>query len=205
MRGYIRLRVRPCDTRGGRAEHRRQHVRRRLLHQWRAATSPSRRKATPAYSKGYAPEGSRPDQHRPRRPARRWAVVLAALAVPGVLEGGCARVSPAASGGVSQAAPAPCRVARGTWTAAEPASPGSANNDLTGVAVLTTGDAWAVGSYADTNGGRTLAEHWNGTAWSVVPSPDPGGSGDFLSAVSAVSPSAIWAVGEYEIGGRAKR
>jgi hypothetical protein len=73
------------------------------------------------------------------------------------------------------------------------------------VAVLAAGNAWAVGSYADTGGGRTLVEHWSGTAWSVVPSPDPGGdSGDFLSAVSALSPSAIWAVGEYESGGRSK-
>jgi hypothetical protein len=86
----------------------------------------------------------------------------------------------------------------------EPASPGSRNNDLTGVAVLATGEAWAVGTYADDGGGQTLAEHWNGTAWSVVPTPDPGGSGNFLTAVSALSPSAAWAVGEYQDGGQSK-
>jgi hypothetical protein len=78
-----------------------------------------------------------------RRPARRWAVVLAALAVPGVLAGGCAGISPAASGGAGQEAAASCAAARRTWTAAEPASPGSIDNDLTGVAVLAAGNAWA--------------------------------------------------------------
>jgi len=141
----------------------------------------------------------------PRRPARCWAVVLAALAVPGVLAGCAPGSAPAASEGAPQAAVASCAVtARGQWTAAEPGSPGSNNNDLTGVAVLAAGNAWAVGTYADSSGGRTLAEHWNGSAWSVVPSPDPDDSGDFLSAVSAVSPSVVWAVGEYESGGRSK-
>jgi hypothetical protein len=140
-----------------------------------------------------------------RRPARHWAVILAALAVPGVLAGCAPGSAPAASGDARQATAASCpAAARGKWTAVEPASPGTRNNDLTGVAVLAAGNAWAVGSYAHTGGGQTLVEHWNGTAWSVVPSPDPGDSGDFLTAVSAVSPSTIWAVGEYESGGESK-
>jgi hypothetical protein len=122
-------------------------------------------------------------------------VVLAALTVPVVLACGCAGISPAASGGAGQATPASCTAERGTWAAAEPASPGSMNNDLTSVTVLAAGDAWAVGSYADSSGGQTLVEHWTGTTWSVVSSPDPGGSGSFLSGVSAASPSAVWAVG----------
>jgi hypothetical protein len=85
----------------------------------------------------------------------------------------------------------------GPWTAAEPRSPGTINNDLVGMAVLSPGDAWAVGTYADEHGGQTLIERWNGTAWSVVHSPEPGEGGDFLSAVSALSPDSIWAVGEY--------
>jgi hypothetical protein len=87
-------------------------------------------------------------------------------------------------------------VAGGSWTAVEPRSPGTTNNDLLGVAVLSPGDAWAVGTYADETGGQTLIERWNGTAWSVVHSPDPGEGGDFLGAVTAVSPASIWAVGE---------
>src|SRR5579863_1171102 len=140
-----------------------------------------------------------------RRPASRWAGVLTAVAAAGALAGCAPGSGHAAPGGARQAAAANCAATdRGTWTAAEPASPGSKNNDLTGVAVLAAGNAWAVGTYADTGGGLTLIEHWDGTGWSVVPSPDPGDSGDFLSAVSTASPSAIWAVGEYEIGGESK-
>jgi hypothetical protein len=111
----------------------------------------------------------------------------AVLAVPLLL--------PAAAAGVSQAATS--MAAGRSWTAMEPRSPGTTNNDLTGVAVLSADDAWAVGSYADEAGGQTLIERWNGAAWSVVHSPDPGDGGDFLSAVAAVSAASIWAVGEY--------
>jgi hypothetical protein len=41
----------------------------------------------------------------------------------------------------------------------------------------------------------TLAESWNGTAWSVVPSPNPAPNGDFLDGVSCVSATACTAVG----------
>ena len=41
---------------------------------------------------------------------------------------------------------------------------------------------------------RTLIEHWNGTAWSIVPSPK-GGTAPFLDGVAAVGPASIWAVG----------
>jgi hypothetical protein len=140
-----------------------------------------------------------------RWPAWRWAVVLA---VPAVL-GAC---SAGGSGALaSGSAAASCGSASGKWTAVQPASPGTGNNDLAGVAVLAAGNAWAVGTYADADSGdaQTLVEHWDGTGWSVVPSPDPGRrphyySGDYLTAVSALSPSAIWAVGDYESAGRTK-
>jgi hypothetical protein len=48
----------------------------------------------------------------------------------------------------------------------------------------------------DNSAGRQvpLAEHWNGTAWTVVPSPSPTGGG-VLSGVAATSPADVWAVG----------
>ena len=47
------------------------------------------------------------------------------------------------------------------------------------------------------NGGtHTLAEHWNGTSWSVVPAPDPNGGGNALYALNAVSSSSVYAVGQ---------
>ena len=52
-------------------------------------------------------------------------------------------------------------------------------------------NAWAVGKGRN---GAALAEHWNGTAWSVVQVPTPAGAaGSQLSGISALSPSDIWA------------
>jgi hypothetical protein len=62
---------------------------------------------------------------------------------------------------------------------------------LTGVADISPGNAWAVGRGPT----GTLLEHWNGTSWSAVTVPDPGfnpGSGESLSATSA---SDIWLAG----------
>ena len=141
-----------------------------------------------------------------RRPARRLAVALAAGLL---LVSGCGSISADTPGGAAQpaaeaSAAASCAASPGTWTATEPASPGSRNNDLTGVVALAADNVWAVGTSADLNGGQTLIEHWNGATWSVITSPDPGGSGNFLSAVSAVSPADVWAVGEAQSGGESK-
>jgi hypothetical protein len=87
------------------------------------------------------------------------------------------------------------------WQATQPPDPGSATDDLFGVAVLSPSNAWAVGDYSSQQGGtgpfRTLIEHWNGHAWKQVPSPNPGRGSNYLGAVDAVSASSIWAVGEY--------
>ena len=40
---------------------------------------------------------------------------------------------------------------------------------------LSRSDVWVVGDQESGNGMfETLAEHWDGHAWSVVPTPDPG-------------------------------
>ncbi|HXJ66009.1 MAG TPA: hypothetical protein VNN79_19795, partial [Actinomycetota bacterium] len=71
----------------------------------------------------------------------------------------------------------------------------STPNDLEGVTATSTKDAWAVGLFFTSGSvARTLTEHWNGTAWSLVPSPSPG-TGDDLSGVDAVSSTDVWAVG----------
>jgi hypothetical protein len=57
--------------------------------------------------------------------------------------------------------------------------------------VVSASDAWAVGSGAN----ATLAEHWNGSAWSVVPTPDPGNQDNSLISISGTGPSDQWAVG----------
>jgi len=54
-----------------------------------------------------------------------------------------------------------------------------------------------VGNYYDGNTTITLAEHWNGTTWSIVSSPNPGSFYSNFSAVTAVSSKDVWAVGSY--------
>jgi hypothetical protein len=76
---------------------------------------------------------------------------------------------------------------------------------LFGIAAVSASDVWAVG-YTFDNAvmlNRTLIEHWNGTAWSVVPSPNASLPGprsglpgqNMLFAVTAISADDIWAVG----------
>src|SRR6266700_7983539 len=74
------------------------------------------------------------------------------------------------------------------WTVVSSPSGGQLN----GVASVSANDVWAVGQ---TLAPGTLAEHWDGTAWSVVPTPNPAPGSDRLSAVAAVSTSDVWAVG----------
>ena len=72
------------------------------------------------------------------------------------------------------------------------------SNLLTGVAAVAANDVWAVGYTITTDGSnqpdKTLIEHWNGSAWSVVASPSPA-SNDTLSGVAARSATDVWAVG----------
>jgi hypothetical protein len=50
------------------------------------------------------------------------------------------------------------------------ASPFIANSSLAGAAVIGPGDRWAVGSTRTATGpSQTLAEHFNGTSWTVFP------------------------------------
>jgi hypothetical protein len=86
------------------------------------------------------------------------------------------------------------------WIRVPSPSPGgpTGNNALDGVAATSASSAWAVGDY-DTGSGtavHTLAEHWNGAAWTQVPSPSPSAGSELIS-VAATSASNAWAVGSY--------
>ena len=75
---------------------------------------------------------------------------------------------------------------------------GGLNNELLGVAAVSSTNAWAVGDRENGDANpRTLVEHWNGRAWKVQPSPNLGGPGieNWLSGVAATSPTNAWAVG----------
>ena len=85
------------------------------------------------------------------------------------------------------------------WTGVQPPNPSSSVNVFSGVAALSSCNAWAAGYYDNGTADQTLIEHWNGTAWSQEPSPNPGGSANdnVLGGVAATSSSNAWAVGHY--------
>lgn len=77
-----------------------------------------------------------------------------------------------------------------TWTTVPMATPtGSTQTTFAGVTAISATDLWAVGNYLTAAGDySTLAEHWNGTAWSIVASPNVKGATDNqLTSVSAPS------------------
>jgi hypothetical protein len=83
------------------------------------------------------------------------------------------------------------------WSLVPAASPAADYNGLQAVAAASTSNAWAVGTRRADQGSafRTLAEHWNGTAWTTVPSPSPGTGDDWLYGAAAVPGGGFWAVG----------
>jgi hypothetical protein len=57
---------------------------------------------------------------------------------------------------------------------------------LDGVAAISAGDAWAVGSSRPADNSKTLTGHWNGRKWTRVTSPKPvSGSLEAVTATSA--------------------
>ena len=104
-----------------------------------------------------------------------------------------------AAGAQSGAAgPLPTRGCASAWTVVlqPPSMPGS--GQLQGVSASSAVDAWAVGSlFTDVDQvGHSLAQHFDGTSWSVVPAPDgPSATTSALAAVSAHAANDAWAVG----------
>jgi hypothetical protein len=73
-------------------------------------------------------------------------------------------------------------------------SPQVSSGSLAGAAAIATNDIWAVGGIFTSSGQQTLAEHFDGTSWSVVPTPSPT-SNSFFSGVAAAASKDVWAVG----------
>ncbi len=71
----------------------------------------------------------------------------------------------------------------------------SQGSEFSAVRALATDDVWAAGA-ASTNGLlHPLAEHWDGTAWSVAPTPSGGSGESVFNGLAALSSSDVWAVG----------
>ncbi|MGI8589031.1 MAG: S-layer homology domain-containing protein [Chloroflexia bacterium] len=85
-----------------------------------------------------------------------------------------------------------------SWSLVPSPNVGNDNSVLDGVAVVSPQDVWAVGTHLDSaDTEHTLAEHWNGSTWTVVTSPDQINDDTYLRDAVAVSSSDIWAVGSY--------
>jgi hypothetical protein len=84
------------------------------------------------------------------------------------------------------------------WSLSTSANTNMADNELYGVAAISSSDVWAVGyAYSSSHPARTLIERWNGSAWHIVASDNATSSSNELYAVTAVSASDVWAVGNY--------
>src|SRR5207249_3504369 len=88
------------------------------------------------------------------------------------------------------------------WRAVRVPQPPGRQAWFHGVLQLSPTDVWAVGesSNADsqTEGERTLIEHYDGSAWTIVPSPNPAHgtrSANILTSISGTGPGDIWAAG----------
>jgi hypothetical protein len=80
--------------------------------------------------------------------------------------------------------------------------PSPVGTDLTGLAVISAHDIWVVGSKGMSKY-RAVAEHWDGSKWTIVPTPNAFKNRTRNSVLYAVSGSAsnnVWAVGWYQSG-----
>lgn len=77
-----------------------------------------------------------------------------------------------------------------TWQRVASPDPAAGGDVLSGVAVVSAGQAWAVGG----RNGQPLILRWNGFTWKVAPSPVLA-QGGALAAVTAISATDAWAVG----------
>ena len=102
--------------------------------------------------------------------------------------------------------PAPHRlgsrvVVPSNWSMVPSPSVSSAENDLEAVSCVTASFCMAVGYIYNGSDTQTLAENWNGTAWSIVASPNTSPTHDNdLEAVSCVTTSFCTAIGYADSG-----
>ena len=85
------------------------------------------------------------------------------------------------------------------WSLVPSPAPGS-SSVLQGVVAISPDDVWALGGTADVGiyPTDTLAEHWNGSAWSVVGTPPSADSNEYFNGAAAVSSNDVWGVGVYQ-------
>lgn len=73
------------------------------------------------------------------------------------------------------------------------------DQNLSAVSAASASDAWTVGSPTSSSG-KPLAEHWNGTGWTIVHVAAGPQANSSLNGVDDLSPTNAWAVGETDSG-----
>lgn len=92
------------------------------------------------------------------------------------------------------------------WSVIPSPNKGPWPNGLADVSAVSPDDLWAVGSWrTKAFVSRSLAIHWDGSAWHRVPSPSPGTKDVVLSGISAVASDDVWTVGIRGLRGLAER
>jgi hypothetical protein len=92
------------------------------------------------------------------------------------------------------------------WAVVSSPNPNSTYTSFLVITAVSASDVWATGNYLYSEGiTRTIIEHWDGVAWTVVASPNVGVSHNILVGVTAVSANDVWAVGYYQSGNTGTR
>jgi hypothetical protein len=87
-----------------------------------------------------------------------------------------------------------------------PAFDNSVSNEaLIGIVALSSGDIASIGQFMQSSVQHTLAEHWNGSSWTLVPSPNAEFSSNRLSGIAATPTGTLWAVGTTGVFGQPER
>jgi len=72
---------------------------------------------------------------------------------------------------------------------------GAGDAGLSGVSCPAATACTAAGAFGNPPGSNTLAEHWDGTAWSIQPTANPGRGDNFLDTVACPAPATCLATG----------
>ena len=86
------------------------------------------------------------------------------------------------------------------WSAITSLNVGTKDNSLNGIAVDSSNDVWAVGSYLDTKTTyhQTLTEQWNGTSWNSANFIGYGAADNYLYGVTSIpGTNQAWSVGYF--------
>jgi len=85
-----------------------------------------------------------------------------------------------------------------SWSTVTSPNQGTGTNNLNHIACASMSSCMAVGSYTTaSNVIETLAESWNGTAWSILTTPNEGTGANTLNGVACNSATQCKAVGRY--------